>query len=168
MVLGLALLSIVSSGCLESEPPKTVKATGEEVTTTPAPEAVEKQVAYVDLTSLSVMKNWDADANKDGIETIIYPHSADGGDVKTDGTVIFTLYQMIMSETTFQQAPWKLQEWETKITKEEGGIMGISRRLEFDDETEEIVAMEDFFIGELHAKLITPDGKEFEATTNVM
>jgi hypothetical protein len=135
---------------------------------TPAAEEGEKLVAYIDLTSLTAMKNWDSDANMDGIETIIYPHSADGGDVKTDGTVIFTPYQIKMSTTTFKEVPVKLQEWETKITKEEGGFGGIRRRLEFNEKTEKLIALEDFFVGELHAKLITPDGKEFEAKTSVM
>ena len=172
LILGTLLL-LVSLGCVETEPAKIVPAqtpetqqVQETTPTTTAPPT--KEIAYLEFTSFSTLKQWDGDANKDGIETIIYPHSADGGDVKTDGTVTFTLYQTKISTTTFEEYTVELQEWTIEITKDEGGFAGITRRLEFDEKTENLVAMEDFFMGELHAKLVTPDGKEFEATTNII
>jgi hypothetical protein len=191
----LLLLIVVSSGCatetqepinprsapdiLIHEPTSPVvkpmeSSTQKSTLSTPAPIEQPKELAYLDFGFMTTIgfDNWDADAENDGIVATIYPHSNDGGDVKVDGTVIFTLYQkkVEIHPSTYEAMDViiTMQEWETKITSEEGGLMGIERRLEFDSKTEALVDSEPFFIGEIRAKLVTSDGKTVEAKTDVI
>jgi len=193
--IGLLLLVVISSGCAtETQTPinprsapdiiipeptspvvkPTESRTQESTPSTPVPIEQPKELAYLDFGFMTMIgfDNWDADAENDGVVATIYPHSNDGGDVKVDGTVIFTLYQkkIDINPSTYQtmEVFIKMQEWETSITSEEGGLMGIERRLEFDSKTERLIDLEAMFMGELRAKLITSDGKTFEAKTDVI
>jgi hypothetical protein len=137
-----------------TSPPTTTQPPTSSPTPTPPP-TTPPPLGKVEF-EYAIIDDWDGDNKIDGIETVIYPY--------------FALYYQkteidpVTNATT--ETTVKLQEWEETITKDEGGAVGIFRRLEFSSSTIDTVLEEDFFLGELRAKLISSDGT-FEATIDV-
>jgi hypothetical protein len=151
-----------------TSPPTTTQPPTSSPTPTPPP-TTPPPLGKVEF-EYAIIDDWDGDNKIDGIETVIYPYNILGGDARVDGTIEFALYYQkteidpVTNATT--ETTVKLQEWEETITKDEGGAVGIFRRLEFSSSTIDTVLEEDFFLGELRAKLISSDGT-FEATIDV-
>lgn len=157
-LIGIILLS----GCTDSR--KTYSGdSGSAQTTTQddaqAETAPENEVQAVSIV-LALAKNWDADAEADGVEITFKTEDKDGSLVKAEGVINAKLYSTVTDYETFSKIKSNLiKEWAGVEIKEDSyGWMGADVRLEYGG----VELPEDrYATGWLELTFITKDGKEF-------
>jgi len=120
------------------------------------------KIKYIDFYASA--KNWDGDAEADGLEVTIYPKDDRDIFIKVGGKIEATLYKREFdSHYNVKRGSWILR-WTKYIAIDNCGFFGCTIRLERED-LEEI---DDKFyldnIAILEVTLTTQDGKSFTAT----
>ena len=131
----------------------------------------DSKVATLDL-FLPSAKNWDADAELDGIEVTVVPKSISDVLVLTDGTLSSTLWRVpdmgidgngnfVSCEDYIPREKDKIAEWRgIEVREEDYGLSGANVRLEY-PQTFKPTGMAPQ--GYLKVTFKTPDGKSFDA-----
>lgn len=107
-------------------------------------------------------KNWDADADPDGIEVTLEVKDRDGGGTTANGRLSAKLYSTTTDYETMDKIKLDLlKEWDgIAIEKENYDWIGVKVRLEYGD----MELPEDrYATGWLEITFVTEDGKEFNA-----
>ncbi len=105
-------------------------------------------------------KNWDTDADVDGIQVTLRPEDKNGKIVQTDAIINAKLWYSKFDDD-FNRIKGKfIQEWSNiTLSKDKFGLMGTEIRLEYKPDFKP----KSMDTGWLEITMTTPDGKEFNA-----
>ena len=158
LVLLFVIFCITAAGCSAALAPVPAETTPLPPGTTVIPSGPPTQVVSIDIGWPSA-KNWDTDADIDGIEVVLNPEDANKAVIQTAGVVSAKLWsKQDYLEGEPQGDP--VQEWQNiqLAVKNYNYKFGATIRLEYNGFTPSIYQM-----GTLEVTLQTPDGNIFSA-----